>query len=207
MSKILAIVKHPDPVLRLICARVTVFDQKLKDLAADMLYTIDQNEENARRIGVGLGAPQVNAPICLVVIAAPGFPELAMCNPSIERGKGSKLGNEACLSLPGQHADVARFTDIWVSYQDLNGKPCRMKARDFHARVIQHEVDHLRGIEYTDRVGKEPVLNLTTDKSTADKEGRIAGLPIPAQIIGDKPGDRWWRDEDPFPRVRNAVPA
>jgi peptide deformylase len=156
MSKILEIVKHPHPVLTKICTPVTVFNQALKDLAANMLYTIDRNEENTRRIGVGLAAPQVNAPICMVVIAATGYPEMALCNPVIERGKGSKLGNEGCLSLPDKHADVARYTDIWVNYQDLNGKACRMKARDFIARVFQHEIDHLSGIEFTDRVGKEP---------------------------------------------------
>lgn len=152
MPNILQIVQHPATVLNQVCTPVTVFDEKLRSLAADMLYTIGRNPENFHAIGVGLAAPQVDQPIQLVVIAAPGYPEFAMVNPVIERAKGWKVENEGCLSRPFDHGDVYRFTDIRVTYQNLEGKPKAIKAKAFLARVIQHEVDHLEGIEFTDRI-------------------------------------------------------
>jgi peptide deformylase len=113
------------------------------------------NDLETDRTGVGLAAPQTGNCIRLVVIAAPGYPEMAMVNPVIERHKGWELGSEGCLSLPGETGGVYRYTDIWITYQDLNGKPRRMKARDYQARVIQHEIDHLDGIEFTDRIEEQ----------------------------------------------------
>jgi peptide deformylase len=123
-------------------------------LAHDMLYTLGDTTMSAR-IGVGLSAPQVGHCVRLVVIAAPGWPEFAMVNPVIERGKGWKLGEESCLSLPGVKGQVGRFATIDVMYETLDGSVKNLRAKDFLARVVQHEVDHLDGIEFTDRMEEQ----------------------------------------------------
>jgi len=155
----------------MVCEPVTTFGFWLRGLAEHMLYTINPecasatmcNDYNRAqgwpvqnyRIGVGLAAPQVGETINLVVIAAPGFPEFAMVNPILEKHKGWKAGNESCLSLMAAHGDVLRYTEITVSYQNLEGKLCRICAKDYQARVIQHEMDHLMGIEFTDRIEEQ----------------------------------------------------
>ena len=78
--------------------------------------------------------------------------ELVLCNPKVTRKKGYEFGEEGCLSFPGIHAEVERSIDITVTFQDLDGKAQVMAANGWLARIVQHELDHLDGTFFVDRL-------------------------------------------------------
>lgn len=142
---------YPDPVLRRGGKPVTTFDADLRKLAQQMLEAM--YEEG----GVGLAAPQVGIEQKLLVLNPTGdradrTGELVLCNPRLTRKKGREFGEEGCLSFPGIHAEVERWIDITVTYQDLDGKEQTMAAGEWLARIVQHELDHLEGVLFTDRL-------------------------------------------------------
>jgi peptide deformylase len=113
--------------------------------------------------GIGLAAPQVGVHKQLVVIDTepdkPEIPSLILINPQITR-YGSKICayEEGCLSVPNVYLDVNRPETIEVSYKDELGKPRKLQADGLLSRVIQHEMDHLKGVMFVDRVENELVL-------------------------------------------------
>lgn len=142
---------YPDPVLRRGGQPVTAFDQTLRDTAARML------EAMYEEVGVGLAAPQVGIERKLLVLNPSGSQkdreqEMVLINPRITKKKGREFDEEGCLSFPGIHADVERWVEITVTYQDLDGVEQTMKAADLLARIIQHELDHLEGVLFVDRL-------------------------------------------------------
>ena len=86
--------------------------------------------------------------------------ELALINPKITRKKGREFDEEGCLSFPGIQADVERWIEITVTYQDLDGKEQTLKATDLLARIIQHELDHLEGVLFVDRLSAADKLRV-----------------------------------------------
>lgn len=144
------IVKYPDPVLRRGGQTVDVFDEALRETAAEMFQAM------YRFGGVGLAAPQVGLELKLLVLNPAGSvddrsEEMALINPKIKKRKGFEWGDEGCLSFPGIYAEVERSVEIQIAYQDLDGSLKEIKAKDFLARVIQHEMDHLEGVLFIDR--------------------------------------------------------
>lgn len=144
---------YPDPVLRRGGKPVTQFDQALRDLSARMMEAM--YEEG----GVGLAAPQVGIEWKLLVLNPAGDKkdrsgELTLCNPKITRKKGREFGEEGCLSFPDIHAEVERWVDITVTYQDLDGVERTMTANGWLARIVQHEIDHLDGVLFVDHLSK-----------------------------------------------------
>ncbi|MBL9076359.1 MAG: peptide deformylase [Planctomycetes bacterium] len=142
---------YPDPVLRRGGKTVTVFDPELRATAARMM------EAMYAEGGVGLAAPQVGIEWKLLVLNPSGSAdersgERVLCNPKITRKKGREFGEEGCLSFPGIHAEVERWVDITVTYHDLDGKEQTLQASDWLARIVQHELDHLEGVLFTDRL-------------------------------------------------------
>jgi peptide deformylase len=142
---------YPEPVLRRGGKVVTKFDASLRQLADRMMEAM--YEEG----GVGLAAPQVGIEQKLLVLNPSGDAkersgELTLCNPRITRKKGREFGEEGCLSFPGIHAEVERWIDITVTYQDLDGKEQTMTASGWLARIVQHELDHLDGVVFVDRL-------------------------------------------------------
>ncbi len=147
----------PDPILREKAKRIKTFDANLRKLASDMLETMHANA------GVGLAAPQIGLSIRLLVAeyvpdkddassGERGF-KIALCNPEIVKTSGeTEVGVEGCLSIPGWLGDVPRHTSVTVKGQTLEGKEVRIKADHYFARVLQHEIDHLNGVLFTDRV-------------------------------------------------------
>lgn len=133
--------------------RVRDFGPELHALLDDMLETMRDAH------GVGLAAPQVGREQRITVIEYPedeDRPDETMrlyelINPEIVKSKGSEVAQEGCLSLPGLAADVERATYVLVKAQDRHGKEFRMKAYDWLARILQHEIDHLQGVLMTDR--------------------------------------------------------
>ncbi|MGE3173995.1 MAG: peptide deformylase [Planctomycetota bacterium] len=155
----LTVVVYPDPVLRRGGQPVTAFGPELKELAARMFEAM--YEEG----GVGLAAPQVAIEHKLLVLNPSGSKddrggELVLLNPRITRKKGREYGEEGCLSFPGIYAEVERFVDITVTYQDLDGAEQTLTASDWLSRIIQHELDHLEGVLFVDRLSPADKLRV-----------------------------------------------
>lgn len=140
---ILKVVRHPNPILSQKALPVLRVNRKLRRLVHDMIETMYQED------GVGLAAPQVGVPKQIVVISPQGTrgEEQVLFNLQvIECSSKQEVDAEGCLSLPGLTAEIPRARKIAYTALDLNGFPVRETAEGFHARVIQHELDHLNGI-------------------------------------------------------------
>lgn len=147
---------HGSPVLHRPCREVTAFDDKLKQLVADLLESMDAAE------GVGLAANQIGADARVFVYDCPdetGFyhvgaivnPVLLPPDPEVELDKD----DEGCLSVPLEFAPLARPARAVVTGQDLEGRPIRVEGTGLFARCLQHETDHLNGLLYVDKLEPE----------------------------------------------------
>ncbi len=140
-----------DPVLRKKALPVEQFDDQLKQLAADMIETMYLNE------GVGLAAPQVGVSRRMIVYdnveESFGLDPQVLVNPEIIEREGVQREEEGCLSIPELKEMVDRAERVVVLGQDLDGRRLRVEAAGMPARILQHEIDHLDGILFVDRVG------------------------------------------------------
>lgn len=147
---ILPIRLYPDPVLREKCPPVERFDDELRDLAADMAETMHAAP------GVGLAAPQVGAllRLALVDLSVGKDPEelLVLVNPQVLGEEGLATEVEGCLSIPDLTDKVDRPERIRLRAQDLQGRPFELDADDWLARAVLHELDHLDGVLFVDRL-------------------------------------------------------
>ncbi|MGC1306139.1 MAG: peptide deformylase [Phormidesmis sp.] len=153
-----------DRVLRQPAKRVSKIDNELRGLVRKMLQTMYSQD------GIGLAAPQVAVNKQLLVVDADpenaAAPPLVLVNPKVTRySKELATGQEGCLSIPGVYLDVIRPAAIEVSFKDESGKPRKMKVDDLVARVIQHEMDHLNGVMFVDRVENAIALNQELKKN------------------------------------------
>ncbi len=141
------IVKVGDDVLRKICRTQLTFDEKLANLLDDMADTMYKAE------GVGLAAPQVGIlrRICVIDV---GDGLIELVNPVIVEKSGSQTGSEGCLSIPERFEDVKRPMNVTVRAQNRKGENIEIRGEGFLARALCHEIDHLDGILYIDRVKK-----------------------------------------------------
>jgi peptide deformylase len=142
---ILPIVQLGDPILRTPALRVTRFDRTLGHLIDDMTETMRDAP------GVGLAANQVGRPERVCVIEIEGR-HLELVNPVVVRTDGTQRDLEGCLSVAGFYADTTRANHVVVTAQDRQGRPVRVSGRGFLARALQHELDHLDGVVYLDRL-------------------------------------------------------
>jgi len=147
-----------DQVLRLSARRISKVDEAVRDLARDMLRSMYSSS------GIGLAAPQVGVHKQLLVIDLdpenPATPPMVLINPEIRSfGSGIDTYEEGCLSIPGVYLNVVRPAVVDVSYRDELGRPQRIKADGLLSRCIQHEMDHLNGVLFVDRVSDELSLN------------------------------------------------
>jgi peptide deformylase len=136
-----------DPILRKISKPVKVFDNKLKLLIDDMIETMHQAE------GVGLAAPQIG--ILKRVVVFDLYDEegpMALINPEVIETNGNQCEEEGCLSLPGQRGFVNRPFNVKVRFQDITGDYYEIEGEELLARVLSHEIDHLNGVLYIDKV-------------------------------------------------------
>jgi peptide deformylase len=144
---VLSVRRYGDPVLRRRAEAVRDVTPELRRLAGDMIDTMYDEA------GIGLAAPQIGEPIRMMVVGDErGRNPRALVNPVITGQGGSITAEEGCLSIPGIFADVARAEWVQVEAQDLDGSAVSIRARGFHARVFQHEMDHLDGILFIDRL-------------------------------------------------------
>ncbi len=159
------IVQYGDPVLRQRCRPVTEVDAALVELAADMLETMhDAN-------GVGLAAPQIGIDLRLAVIDVSHDPEcisylivngqhaelgsimpLIFINPELEFGQEKEFGLEGCLSIQGIRSDVRRPAEVRATLPQLDGSVLVVETDGLLARALQHEIDHLNGVLFVDRL-------------------------------------------------------
>ncbi|MGH7468491.1 MAG: peptide deformylase [Longimicrobiales bacterium] len=138
-----------DPILRARAAEVTVVTPELRQLIDDMFETMYTEE------GVGLAAPQVGVPQRIIVIDPHenGVPGFALINPVIlESSRQVERGEEGCLSIPGIKDIVERSFSVVAEGQLVDGTMRRLEADGLLARILQHEVDHLNGVLFIDRL-------------------------------------------------------
>ena len=144
----LEITKYGQPVLETVAEPITDFGADLLKLVEDMFETMYFAK------GVGLAAPQVNVSKRLTVIdvssGAKPDDRLVLINPEIVRLDGSQVGEEGCLSIPGFREDVRRAMSATVRAQNARGEHFEVTGEELLARALQHEIDHLNGILFTD---------------------------------------------------------
>lgn len=173
-----------ETILRRKSNKVRRFDQDLQGLVDDMVETMRASK------GVGLAAPQVGVLQRVIVAelfegeesaegeeAPPATPSrlYPMCNPEITwQSEEQQVGEEGCLSLANWYGEVARAQGVEVRYQDLQGRRQKVRVEGFLARILQHEIDHLDGVLFTDRV---------EDLSTLVRLTEEGAEPIQVQAI------------------------
>jgi peptide deformylase len=170
---VLPIVRYPQPVLRAKCRPITTVTDDTRKLAEDMLETMRAAN------GVGLAAPQVGVDQQLAVIDISHNPEsisylrvdgepadvsahmpVVFLNPHLELGRDKETDEEGCLSFPNLRGDIRRSSGIKVTFQNLDGKTVTMETDGLLARAFQHEIDHLNGILFIDRMSAAAKVGL-----------------------------------------------
>jgi peptide deformylase len=165
---VLDIVLEGDPRLRQKAIGIKRVDDSIRQLADEMYEMLPEVG------GVAVAAPQVGVTRRLIVIRYMENEEdddseeereitYRLVNPEVIRGHGEQVGLEGCLSIPGWVGEVPRYDAITVKAVDLNSKPVRIKASGYLARVFQHEIDHLDGILFTDRIVDRETLRYVGD--------------------------------------------
>ncbi len=192
---LLPIVSIPDPGLRAKNNPVTRFDAELQQLIDDMIETLRQAN------GVGLAAPQIGQPLHLAVIETlpdeddegneiEGTRELfVIANPEIFwKSKETTKGIEGCLSIPGYVGEVERADSIRVRGLDRHGRKVRLRVDDWTARIFQHEIDHLNGVLYIDKLtGPENIWTEEEFEKMREAQQKARGEEVEEHepIIGD----------------------
>lgn len=145
---ILPIVLEGDPILRRRAEPVAKVTKRLDKLIRDMTETMYDAK------GVGLAAPQVNVPERVIVVDT-GRGLVALLNPELVEVQGSLRDVEGCLSIPGRSGYVTRAAEVVVKGLDRHGRPVKIKGGGYFARALQHEIDHLDGILFVDRLDEQ----------------------------------------------------
>lgn len=144
-------------ILRTVCEPVTQFDKSLKKLAEDMIETMHEAK------GLGIAAPQigVNSRVFIVTFdyGQKDERQVVMANPEITYFSDEKdVAEEGCLSLPKVFGNVERPMEIVVKYQNLRGEEVSLRLEGLNARVVQHELDHLNGVLFIDKLADPMVM-------------------------------------------------
>ena len=154
----LSIVKLGDPVLIKHSIVVPDINDEVRTLIANMFETMEKGK------GVGLAAVQVGELLRIFVTKVPGDSQRVFINPDIlETSIEQVTMEEGCLSIPGLYTDVVRPTSVRIQAWNEKGRPFSLSAEDYLARVIQHELDHLNGILFIDRVGPKKKQRLLAE--------------------------------------------
>ena len=159
---VLTVRLYGDPVLRQVATPVREITAEIKQIIADMTETM------WHQVGIGLAAPQVGLPHRILVMDDGNGGAQALINPVIENRSGTIREEEGCLSLPGVFGVVERTKTITVRAMDADGKPVSLEATGLKARIVQHELDHLDGVLFIDRL---PPVTRDRIKKKIQKEG------------------------------------
>ncbi len=159
-----------DPILRDVAERIEKISRETVALAESMVETM-----RAAR-GIGLAALQVGEPVSLIIVPSSEDWEetspVAVVNPALSDLEGSSVEEEGCLSVPGFSEEVKRAAQCVLTGLDLEGNEIRIEAEGFLARVFQHEVDHLNGVLYLDRLSplKRDMILRKIEKERKEQE-------------------------------------
>jgi len=173
----LEILIYPNKKLRKISQKVKIFDQKLHELLDDMYVTIE-DQENA----IGLAAIQVGIELRVIVLNIPDETTeyqkikentLEIINPVIIEKNGLEKSQEGCLSVPGVYEDVERAKHVKVEYFDRNGDKHTIEDDDFLAIAIQHEIDHLDGKVFIEKLSYIKRKKFEKEWKRKQKEGLV----------------------------------
>jgi peptide deformylase len=140
------VVKIPAPVLRQKALEVSKLTKKTQALIDDMTKAMKKAN------GIGLAAPQLGQLQRVIVVAGPTGKTIALINPVIVKAEGEEIGQEGCLSIPGLYGDVKRAAHVEVEAVDRRGNEVTVEFEGLPARVAQHEIDHLDGVLFIDKV-------------------------------------------------------
>ena len=180
---ILDIVQIGDPVLRRKAHKITQIDRDIRLLAEDMVETLHDSG------GVGLAAPQIGESIRMIVVEYPEDDSVEdspvktykVINPEIIwRSEETVEGNEGCLSIPGYVGTVERNESIKVKGLSVFGRPLKISASGWLARIFQHEIDHLEGICYIDRATQ--IFKPSDDPEEGSEEEPAEGTEPAAEV-------------------------
>ena len=145
-----------DEILKKRAKEIDIIDEKIRELAEDMMETMHKWD------GVGLAGPQVGVLKRIIVIDLyEEGTQFILINPVIIKEKGVQEVDEGCLSFPNKFGKVDRPKEVVVEALDIDGKKVKLKAEDFLAQVLSHEIDHLNGIVFTEKV-KPGTLEIIT---------------------------------------------
>lgn len=149
------ILKYPHPVLKKVCNRVEHVDQSIADLVQDL---VDTMRAGPGSVGVAASQIGVTLRVCVVDVSKNRLGKennhglLCMINPEIVARSGVAVMREGCMSVPDYTGDVDRATEITVRFSELDGQQREITASGFEAVALQHEMDHLDGVLFLDRV-------------------------------------------------------
>jgi peptide deformylase len=162
---VLRICTYPEPVLRKKAKKVSGIDKKVLRLIDDMIDTLHAAP------GVGLAANQVGVPLRVIVVHEPEKEVVALINPEIVKKEGERVVSEGCLSVPGYQGEVKRSERVKVKAVDRNGKSIRIKGDDLMGQVLEHEIDHLDGVLYIDKLHEDKLYKIVPeDEEAAEAE-------------------------------------
>ncbi len=169
-----AVLRLGDPRLR---QRATELDEALFGTPELLSLIEDLRDTMAARDGAGLAAPQIGVPWRVVIYGitrnprypeAPPIPETVLINPELTPlGEATQLGWEGCLSVPGLRGQVQRHQRLQVAWRDAGGGQHTQVVEGFHARVVQHECDHLDGLLFVDRLHDSGAFGFTHELQAA----------------------------------------
>ncbi len=175
------VLQFPDERLRVVSEPVAEVTEAIRELARDMCEVMYDEP------GIGLAAPQVGEPIRLVVVDTEWRQEdsernpLILVNPVLSEPEGRIVWREGCLSVPDFEADVERAERIRLQASDLDGKPIDIHAEGLQAVCFQHEIDHLDGVLFIDRISRlKRNRYVLKRKKQLRREQEEAGSPAPA---------------------------
>jgi peptide deformylase len=156
------IVKYPASVLRELARDVDKVTKKTQLLIDNMMRLMKQAN------GVGLAAPQIGILQRVIVIAPEEMKPTAVINPKVVKSSGEQIGQEGCLSIPGLYGDVKRAKYVEVAAFDRKGRAITLELENLSARVMLHEIDHLDGILFIDKVDPATLHWMNPDEGQAE---------------------------------------
>lgn len=193
----LSIVQYGEPVLRAKGKAIDKIDNRIRELAANMIETMNEAH------GIGLAAQQVGEALQITVVDVSqiedrpsgmkiggkdveltAFMPLILINPEIALTNETEIGSEGCLSFPEITGDIERALSISVTAKDLEGNRVEFEASGLLARAIQHEVDHLNGILFIDRMNSAAKVSLASRLKRLQKETQ-RGIQHRQTVVGE----------------------
>ena len=165
---VLNVRRYGDPILRQKAQPVEAITPEIRKTLTDMLETMYY------QVGIGLAAPQVGVSLRIILVDDGPRGPRALLNPAIVDQRGSVRGEGGCLSIPGFFGEVERSEWVRVEAMDAEGRPLSFEAKGLQARVIQHELDHLDGVLFIDRL---PPVTRDRMKKKIQKDGLPEDAP------------------------------